>query len=146
MSRRPADIALAAKADKRRTSTLDKQLELEDLIPLEDVCRKLPMHLHRSTIYRWAQKGRRGVRLRVVSVGSKRCTTESWLMEFFDAVEKARPNGNTPSKRRRQPRASHAKRHPRDISELAMQTELTLRQHGLFPEGTLPLPTNKRTE
>ena len=94
------------------------------------------MHLHRSTIYRWAQKGRRGVRLRVVSVGSKRCTTESWLMEFFDAVEKARPNGSNPPKRRRQPKPRRAQRHPRDISQLAMQTEQTLRQHGLFSNPT----------
>ena len=39
---------------------------LADLIPLADVCRRLPTRTHRSTVFRWAQKGRRGVKLKVV--------------------------------------------------------------------------------
>ena len=44
-------------------------VKLSDLIPLEQVSRMLPKRTHRSTVFRWAQKGCRGVRLRVVSVG-----------------------------------------------------------------------------
>ncbi|MBI1380789.1 MAG: DUF1580 domain-containing protein [Planctomycetaceae bacterium] len=62
---------------------------LSDLVPLDDVCRLLPTRTHRSTVFRWAQKGRRGVRLRVVAVGGTKCTTEAWLMAFFAAVEVA---------------------------------------------------------
>lgn len=68
---------------------------LSDLIPLDDVCRLLPARTHRSTVFRWAQKGRRGVRLRVVAVGGTKCTTEAWLMAFFAAVEDAR--GSSPA-------------------------------------------------
>lgn len=66
---------------------------LRELIPLQEVPRLLPFRTHRSTVFRWVQKGRRGVRLRVVSVGSTMCTTERWLMSYFEAVGRA--NGMT---------------------------------------------------
>jgi hypothetical protein len=86
---------------------------LADLIPLSEVPSRLPTNPDRSTVYRWAQDGRAGIRLRTVSAGSTRCTTEAWLMDFFEQVEKARQAG--PAARRvarapRRPRTSRASR------------------------------------
>jgi hypothetical protein len=41
---------------------------------------------HKSAIYRWAQRGLRGVRLRTAFAGGHRRTCETWIREFFDAV------------------------------------------------------------
>src|SRR5689334_18584354 len=39
--------------------------------------------VHVATLYRWTERGCRGVRLRYVQVGATRCTTREWLDEFF---------------------------------------------------------------
>ena len=99
--------------------------DLADLIPLDEVCRRLPTRTHRSTVYRWAQRGRRGVRLRAVTVGATRCTTEAWLMEFFEAVERTRTVASTTPTPTRSPSASRGRQG---------RTNATLRRHGLAPD------------
>jgi len=80
------------------------------LIPLGEV-RNLPWlprrkgekRLSLSTIFRWAQKGVRGRRLRVVSVGGLKSTTEQWVLDFFEGLANG-PAGapaRTPAGRRR---------------------------------------------
>ncbi len=101
-------------------------VKLSDLIPLERVSRMLPRRTHRSTVFRWAQKGCHGVRLRVVAVGGVRCTTERWLMAFFEATEQARgviSDATTLHARR-------GRRRPNETSRLARTGEV-LRRHGL---------------
>lgn len=44
---------------------------------------------HKSAIYRWADRGLRGVRLRTAFAGGHRRTSETWIREFFDAVTAA---------------------------------------------------------
>jgi hypothetical protein len=48
---------------------------------------------HKSAIYRWAQRGLRGVRLRTAFAGGHRRTCETWIREFFDAVTAAADGG-----------------------------------------------------
>ena len=65
----------------------------EELIRLTDVpkLKWLPggrgkKKLHISTVFRWAQRGRRGVRLETIEVSGAKCTTESALVRFFRGV------------------------------------------------------------
>lgn len=48
--------------------------------------RRRGSRLNKSTLYRWAGIGSRGVKLQTVCVGSQRCTTAIWLNEFFSAL------------------------------------------------------------
>lgn len=41
---------------------------------------------HVSTVYRWAQRGIRGIRLKTVQVGGVKCTTREALLEFIFAI------------------------------------------------------------
>jgi hypothetical protein len=84
-----------------------------NLIALRDVAhlpwlprRRAGSNLGYATLWRWMKVGVKGVRLRVVRVGITPCTTEEWLIEFFEAVEAARNAGSapfrTPYRRQRQ--------------------------------------------
>lgn len=44
--------------------------------------------LHLSTLYRWVQRGLRGLRLETIQCGGTRCTTEAALLRFFGALGK----------------------------------------------------------
>ena len=70
--------------------------DADQYIPLSQVPRLpfLPRRrrgrkLHTSTVYRWSDPGLHGVRLRFVKCGGVRCTTVSWLKEFFRALAAA---------------------------------------------------------
>jgi hypothetical protein len=65
----------------------------EGLIPLADVPdlafmprRRRGRKLHASCVYRWAQRGVRGIKLEVVRVGGTLCTTTQALEQFFQAT------------------------------------------------------------
>jgi hypothetical protein len=42
--------------------------------------------IHLSTLYRWEQRGLRGVRLETIQLGGTRCTSEAALLRFFEAL------------------------------------------------------------
>ena len=112
-----------------------EETELSDLIPLGEACKLLPGRPHRSTVFRWAQKGREGVRLKVVSVGKTRCTTERWLMEFFEAVQKARTEQEPiPDGRVNRKWGKKKRRRPRE-GQMKLQTQDVLRRHKLTKEN-----------
>jgi hypothetical protein len=60
-----------------------------------------------ATLYRWAQRGVRGVRLESVMVGAVRCTSAEALQRFFEILtaqadgQAATPDVRTPTQRRR---------------------------------------------
>jgi hypothetical protein len=101
-----------------------------DLIPLERVPALLPNRPDRSTVFRWASKGCCGVRLRTVSVGRTRHTTERWLLAFFEEVAAARERaGDAPVVRTsRRPR-------PEVRTDVQVRTAEVLREHGLSESG-----------
>jgi hypothetical protein len=64
---------------------------LDELIPLRELAAQLPRRrggkkTHVATVYRWTDRGIRGVRLRYVQCGSVRCSTVAWAHEFFAAL------------------------------------------------------------
>jgi hypothetical protein len=63
----------------------------EDYFPLDRVPNLIPplrrdRPVNVSTVYRWTNEGCKGVRLRYVTLASKRFTTREWLAEFFAAM------------------------------------------------------------
>jgi len=63
----------------------------EELVRLNDVpkLRNLPAgrssgRIHISTVYRWASRGLRGVRLEILQVGGSKCTSIEALQRFFE--------------------------------------------------------------
>jgi hypothetical protein len=68
-------------------------IRTEDLIPLNDVPKLKSMPrgrqgkpIHYSTIYRWALRGTKGVKLETLRVGGRICTSLPALQRFFDAA------------------------------------------------------------
>ncbi|MFN0008769.1 MAG: DUF1580 domain-containing protein [Planctomycetota bacterium] len=90
----------------------------------------LPNRPDRSTIFRWASKGFCGVRLRTVSVGRTRHTTERWLLSFFDEVACARASEGDTTVPRPTPGQRGDARAP-----VESRTARILREHGLSEAG-----------
>jgi hypothetical protein len=94
------------------------QLPIDDeqMIPLTDVPDLLWMprprgrKIHVSTIVRWATRGRQGIRLATLKVGSRLCTTRSALLAFFRAKNTASVGlgCDTPTPRQRQRQINRA--------------------------------------
>jgi hypothetical protein len=65
-------------------------LDTTALIPFAEVPDLLPKHrgkrVHTASVFRWVQRGIKGVRLHAVQAGGRRCTTRAWLSEFFVAL------------------------------------------------------------
>ena len=81
----------------------------ESLVCLADVPSHLPdrrggRRPHVSCIYRWAQKGVKGIRLETIQVGGTSCTSLEALQRFFERLTAARNGEPAPvrtSKQRR---------------------------------------------
>ena len=80
---------------------------LEEILPLAEAARRLPRlragrPTHPSTLWRWASRGIRGVRLETVRVGGTCCTIYGGTKALFRRAER-RPRPHHP----RPVRASH---------------------------------------
>jgi hypothetical protein len=94
-----------------------------DYVSFRDVCRAewIPRRpgatnrLSLPTLWRWANRGLLGVRLRYVKIGRSPYTTREWLLQFFAAVADAQrgevvaPTVRTPARRERDIDAATAK-------------------------------------
>lgn len=68
----------------------------EKIITLPEAAAMLPARrggkrVHVSTLFRWAQKGSRGVRLEVVRIGSALHTSKEAMQRFCDRLTEAHP-------------------------------------------------------
>ena len=66
----------------------------EEPISLVEAARRLPERssgnrIHVSTLYRWTQRGIKGVRLETIQVGGTRCTSMEALGRFFGRLQTA---------------------------------------------------------
>ena len=66
----------------------------EHVLTLAETAKILPRRragrkVHISTIYRWATRGLRGIRLETVQIGGTACTTREALQRFFDDLKRA---------------------------------------------------------
>ena len=56
--------------------------EDEELIPISQVPAELSNRPHKSTVWRWIQRGCRGVRLATVLIGGRRYTSKEAIADF----------------------------------------------------------------
>jgi hypothetical protein len=61
----------------------------EDMVSLTEAAKTLPSRPDQSTLWRWRNRGVRGVRLETVLVGGRRMTSRQALNRFFAAVNAA---------------------------------------------------------
>jgi hypothetical protein len=45
-----------------------------------------------STLWRWAMRGRRGVRLETIQIGGSRCTSREAILRFFTRISTDKPD------------------------------------------------------
>lgn len=85
------------------------EIHAERVLTLNDAAAKLPRRRkgsrpHVATLYRWAQRGLRGVRLETIQIGGTTCTSREALQRFFDALTRserdAKLDPRTPPDRR----------------------------------------------
>lgn len=83
----------------------------DQLIPIRDVPRLLPPRssgrpVHISAVYRWVQRGVRGVRLETIQVGGTRYTSVEALQRFADHLGRSKEQTpqqlTTPRQRQKQ--------------------------------------------
>jgi uncharacterized protein DUF1580 len=66
-------------------------IESEDVFTLTEATRQLPkLHSgkrpHVSTLFRWAERGIKGVRLETIRIGGRVCTSREALHRFFERL------------------------------------------------------------
>jgi hypothetical protein len=77
----------------------------EQLLSLSEAARSQPVRRNVSTLWRWVQRGVRGVRLQTILVGGRRYTSrealERFSMEVTAAADGKSPPARTPRQRQR---------------------------------------------
>lgn len=83
----------------------------ETILTLSDAAKSLPRRsgrrIHVSTLYRWSQRGCRGIRLETAQLGGSRITSMQALQRFCERLSDADPCVSaqisvTPARRRRE--------------------------------------------
>jgi len=83
-------------------------ISTETVLTLTEAAKRLPQRRrgsrpHVATMYRWAQRGVKGVRLETIQVGGTCCTSLEALQRFFDALSEPRtPASNKHPDRQRE--------------------------------------------
>ena len=89
-------------------------LQNEQLIPIRKVPRLLPRQtngkrVHLSAVYRWMQRGRRGVCLEYLKIGGRRFTSIEAVQRFAEACTHA-DQGPSPNERLAAPTSKQRQR------------------------------------
>lgn len=78
------------------------ELSSEELRSLSAAANTLPRRPHVSTLWRWAQRGIRGIRLETILIGGRRYTSDEALDRFFTAATAAASGATPPTRTSRQ--------------------------------------------
>ncbi len=74
-------------------------IEYEKLIAIRDIPGEVPNRPHISTVWRWIQRGCRGIKLETVLVGGRRYASRESLTRFIEATTAAadgeKPNSSS---------------------------------------------------
>jgi len=73
-------------------------IQAEQMLTIADAARELPGRPHISTLWRWIQRGCRGVKLETILLGGMRYTSREALQRFADAVTAAADGKPAPSR------------------------------------------------
>jgi len=115
-----------AYADASAPPAAERLIRLADVPSLPWLPLRSGKRLSLPTVYRWAQRGLRGVKLRTVRVGSCQCTSEAWLWDFFNRLSNpagGAGEGRPPTPRQREDAIDNADR----ALERAWQTSRSTR-------------------
>ena len=99
------------------------ELTSEQLIPIRDVPKLLPKRpngrrIHISAVYRWMQRGVRGVRLEWIKIGGTTYTSHEALQRFSERLSEAQAQPGT--------RRSLTRTRRKQIDQAARQVEAIL--------------------
>jgi Protein of unknown function (DUF1580) len=98
----------------------------ETLLTLTDAAAGLPRRrggkrVNVATVYRWAARGCRGVRLETIQIGGTKCTSLEALQRFFERLSD--PDQNSSLKGGPVPRPQSDARRQRDSEAIERQLE-----------------------
>jgi hypothetical protein len=74
----------------------------ENLVSLSTAANSLPGRPHVSTLWRWTQRGIRGIRLETTLIGGRRYTSDEALDRFFTAATAIAAGETAPARTSRQ--------------------------------------------
>jgi hypothetical protein len=77
------------------------EVHTEHLLNLRQAAASLPTRPNLSTIFRWMQRGCRGIRLETILIGGTRHTSTEALQRFFEATTAAADGQPIPSRTNR---------------------------------------------
>jgi hypothetical protein len=84
--------------------------QTESLVSLTDAAKSLPNRPNLTTVWRWRNRGVRGIKLETILIGGRRMTSREALSRFFAATtaaaEGARVVSETPRQREKRLRAA----------------------------------------
>ncbi len=72
----------------------------QKLISIKQATKVIPTRPHKSTIFRWIERGCRGKKLESWTIGGQRFTSVEALETFFSATNNRSPEASLPSKSR----------------------------------------------
>jgi hypothetical protein len=78
--------------------------QAEDLMTMTQASKEIPGRPALSTLWRWANKGCRGIKLDTLMVGGTRYTSTRAVQQFFEAITRASaetPDGDAGQSRQR---------------------------------------------
>lgn len=87
--------------------------QTETIIPINDAPAHIPTRPHVATVWRWIQRGVRGVTLETVLIGGKRYTSAESIQRFMEATTAAsqpKPTGKPTRSKTRQQAIEQAER------------------------------------
>lgn len=72
------------------------QIDSEKVLTFNAAAKMLPRRrrgkkTHVSTLYRWASRGIRNIRLETIQIGGTRCTSVEAIQRFFNAISNSPP-------------------------------------------------------
>jgi hypothetical protein len=97
-------------------------LATEELIPLSEVPKLLPRRrtgrtIHLSAIYRWRQKGIKGIRLETATLGGTTYTSKEALARFCERLTGNHQEQPTPTSRMSRGRQAQAARAAQEVQQ-----------------------------
>lgn len=89
---------------------------VEDLLSINEAAREAPGRPHIATVWRWINRGVRGIKLETVMIGGRRFTSREALEQFFARLTAASAGEPLPIRTSRQ-RRRDIERAERELAE-----------------------------
>lgn len=88
----------------------------ENIIPIPEVPAHVPSRPHIATVWRWMQRGVRGVKLETILIGGKRFTSAEAIQRFIEDSTAAADGRPVPKAKRTRDRQRAIERAERELN------------------------------